>query len=94
MKQLKTLAAVAVLLVAVPTTTLQASNTDVDLPKPVEKMTAVDWQAYSGHLVAALNSDHIGLKESALRYAILYKDSVSLNGATISMMKILNNCKN
>lgn len=88
MKKLRYLAVATLLLVAVPTTTLSAANPDVEIPKPVKEMTAADWANYSHHLVQALNSDHPGLKESALRYAILYQDSVTLKGATISMMKI------
>lgn len=88
MKKFRYVAVVALLVAAVPTTTLLAANPEVEIPKPVTEMTALDWANYSHHLVEALKSDHPGLKESALRYAILYQDSVTLKGATISMMKI------
>ncbi len=88
MKQIRNFAVVVLLLAAIPTTTAQADDPELELPKAVSTMSAADWVAYSNHLVAALNSDHTGLKESALRYAILYQDSVTLKGATISMMKI------
>ncbi|NND70793.1 MAG: hypothetical protein HKN43_04380 [Rhodothermales bacterium] len=94
MNHFKLFAAALALLIAVPATSIQASTTDLELPKAATEMSAADWSAYSGHLVAAINSDHPGLRESALRYAILYQDSVDLRGATISMMKIYREADN
>ncbi len=87
MNQFKLFAVAALLVAAVPSTSLQAADLSADGIE-AEIQTGEDWATFSTNLVAALNSDHLGRQEAALRYAIQYKGNVELGGATISMMKL------
>ena len=74
-------------------TTAQAKDNEPlpPLPAPINKMTAEQWNAFSGTIEEALASDHDGLQIGAMRLAIQYADYVDLKGSAIDLMRIYRN---
>ncbi len=86
------LLAVAVLALASSTTTLASNNDPLPtLPAPVSKMSAHQWDAFSGNLRDALASGHNGLQIGAMRLSIQYSEYVNIDGSAVDLMRIYRN---
>lgn len=72
----------------------QAKSGDTDLlsmPAPAAEMTTAQWQSFSDNLVAALATDHEGLRRGAMRLVLQYADNVDVRGGLIDVMRIYRN---
>jgi len=85
------LAACAFLVAATVAATPKDGEEELALPAPVANMTEAQWGAFSDNLVRALDSDHDGMQQAAMRYAIQYADNVDVGDATIDLMAIYRN---
>ncbi len=89
---LRGLLAVAVLALTSSTTSLANENDPLPaLPAPISKMSAEQWDAFSGNLQDALASGHEGLQIGAMRLSIQYSDYVDLKGSAVDLMRIYRN---
>ncbi|MFQ5569050.1 MAG: hypothetical protein ACE5G0_05210 [Rhodothermales bacterium] len=67
------------------------NNTKLEAPKTAD---AAQWEAFSGNLVHALQSDHEGLKLSALQLVIQYGEKVDVDGAVFDVVRLYRDHKN
>ena len=96
MNKFFTLLLVAALTSGIASTTLAGTGTSPDEKAAIEALEAsaakaiskVQWKQFSENLVDALQSDHAGLKQAAMRLVIRHGDNVSVKDAVFDVMRI------
>ncbi|GIV57464.1 MAG: hypothetical protein KatS3mg042_0377 [Rhodothermaceae bacterium] len=53
-----------------------------------EAVSKAAWKVFSENLVVALQSDHDGLREAAMRYVIQYNDRVDVRAAVFDVVRL------